>query len=104
MNTFDNQTLETPREWSTGSGLIELTIAQDDASSGSHQGACDEDIEQLARFPYIAAQLEELDEELVAAELSEYGAWDDAELADHQQNLQRLLWLACCDIMEEVPA
>jgi hypothetical protein len=33
--------------------------------------------------------------------LKEYGAWDRQELADHDQNLQRILWLAACDITEQ---
>lgn len=32
--------------------------------------------------------------------LREYGAWDDEELADHAQNLQRILWIAAGDITE----
>ena len=54
----------------------------------------------LSRQPYIAEQLAKLDPKLLAKELSEWGAWDEAELADHDQNLQRILWLAACDIAE----
>jgi hypothetical protein len=32
--------------------------------------------------------------------LKEYGAWDATELADHDQNLQRILWLAAGDISD----
>ena len=31
----------------------------------------------------------------------EYGAWDDEERTDHDQNLQRILWLAAGDITEQ---
>jgi large repetitive protein len=34
--------------------------------------------------------------------LDEYGAWDDKELRDHAQNLQRILWLACGDIVDNI--
>jgi hypothetical protein len=37
----------------------------------------------------------------LSAELKEYGAWDAEELADHEQNLQRILWLASGDITEQ---
>lgn len=30
-----------------------------------------------------------------------YGAWDDEELADHERNLGRLVWLAGCDLAEQ---
>lgn len=88
--------------FSTGSGRIELEIERDDASSGSHQGQCDDDIQALLRVPYIADQLSEIDPALLASELKEYGAWDETELADHGQNLARILWIACGDITEEV--
>jgi hypothetical protein len=35
------------------------------------------------------------------AMLAGYGAWDDAELSDHQTNLKRLVWLAGCDLREQ---
>jgi hypothetical protein len=88
-------------EWfSTSSGRIELEIDLDDAHSGSHQGQCDDDVQALSSVPYIAAQLDAIDPALLADELREYGAWDDEQLADHDQNIQRILWLACGDIVE----
>jgi len=32
--------------------------------------------------------------------LSGYGAWDDDELSDHDANLNRLVWLAGCNLRE----
>lgn len=32
--------------------------------------------------------------------LAGYGAWDDVELSDHESNLNRLVWLAGCDLRE----
>jgi hypothetical protein len=91
----------TPRYWfSTSSGWIELRLTLEDARSGSHQGRCDDDIEALRRVPYIKAQLDALDPVKLAADLSEYGAWEEAELADHDANLNRILWLACGDIRD----
>ena len=34
------------------------------------------------------------------AYLAGYGAWDDDELSDHDANLERLVWLAGCDLRE----
>jgi hypothetical protein len=48
----------------------------------------------------IRAQLERIDPKVLRDELREYGAWDDQELADHGQNLQRILWIAAGDIVE----
>lgn len=33
-----------------------------------------------------------------------YGAWDEEQLKDHDENLTRILWLACGDILEELLA
>jgi hypothetical protein len=87
--------------FSTGSGKIELEISREDAASGSHQGQCDNDIAALRTLPYIAEQLAKIDRKLLVGELKEYGAWTMRELVDHDQNLSRLLWLACGDIVEE---
>ena len=33
--------------------------------------------------------------------LSEYGAWDADELANHDDNLERIVWLAANDVAED---
>ena len=86
--------------WSSSSGKIELQIAFDDAAAINHPGPADADVLALSREPYIAEQLAKLDPKLLAAELKEWGAWDETELADHDQNLQRILWPAACDVAE----
>jgi hypothetical protein len=86
--------------FSTSSGRIELNLSRADAEAGYHSGACDEDIAHLIQFPHIATQLDQISPELLRAELREYGAWDDEELADHRANRERLLWLACGDLID----
>ena len=86
--------------FSTSSGLIELQLTQDDVDAGYHSGACDDDIACLRREPRIAAQLDALDPALLRAELKEWGAWDAEQLADHDENLSRILWLACGDLYD----
>ena len=90
------------RQWfTTSSGRIEIELTLGDAQGASHSGRCDEDVEALARVPYVAAQLATLDPHRLAAELKEYGAWTADELEDHDQNLARILWLAACGIRED---
>ena len=81
---------------------FELKLTKDQAHTGSHIGACDADIEYLRTVPAIRRQLDKLDPAILAAELKEYGAWDGTELADHDKNLCRILWIACGDIVEEL--
>jgi hypothetical protein len=87
--------------WTESLGRIELQMDRDDAESVSHPGQCDDDVTRLRDVPYIKEQLDNLSPALVAECLREYGAWDDGELSDHESNLDRLLWIACCDISEE---
>ena len=88
------------RWFSTGSGRIEFELRLSDAHYGHHSGRCDDDITDLRKVPYIAEILGSINVELLRNELSEYGAWDADELADHDANLDRILWLACADICE----
>jgi hypothetical protein len=87
--------------WYESLGRIELNIKLRDARSCSHQGDCELDVLVLMEKPSIRRQLDKLDPETVKTVLSEYGAWEDHEMQDHQPNLKRLLWLACCDIAED---
>jgi hypothetical protein len=88
--------------WSSSSGRIELDINPEESAKGYHPGQCDDDIAELRQVPHIKKQLNELDPKLVAEELKEMGAWDEIELADHQANLDRILWIACSDIAEQL--
>ena len=87
--------------WGESLGRIELQIAREDAESALHPGPCDADVSRLRDVPYIGEQLDKLSPALVAEYLRECGAWDAEELANHENNLDRLLWIACCDISEE---
>lgn len=87
-------------KWTCGNYGNELQLSVHDAHSGSHSGACDDDIASLRRKPYIARQLDNLDAESLRRELKEYGAWDADELADHDANLSRWLWICCGDIVD----
>jgi len=86
--------------YSTSSGRIELEMTLAEAKSASHMGECDDDVLALSKKPKIARQLAKIDPELLHSELQEFCVWDDDELLDHDQNLQRLLWIAAGDIVE----
>jgi len=86
--------------YSSSCGNIELEINLDDAKLGSHQGRCDDDIDYLLTLDYIKKQFDGISADLLVDELLEYGAWDDTELLDHEENKARLLWIACGEIVE----
>ena len=78
---------------------IKMTFSQ--AKGGSHSGRCDDDIQALLDCPKIKRQLKKIPPVDIAAELKGYGAWDEKELQDHEQNIQRIIWIAASNISEE---
>ena len=86
--------------WTSSDGKLELKMTLAQAQSASHPGPCDMDVAALVRARNISWQLSGMSPDLVRAELREWGAWDEDELADHDANLTRLVWLAACDIAE----
>ena len=86
--------------YTTGSGKIEIEITKKQAIKGYHSGQCDQDIAELRQIPAIKRQLAKIDKAVLINELMEYGAWDEEELQNHEENLGRILWLACAEIVE----
>lgn len=78
---------------------IELTHAQ--ALSAAHPGDCEPQVQALLKADNVIEQLNKIDPGEIRAELSEYGAWDEAELADDQANRSRVVWIAAGNIREE---
>lgn len=78
---------------------LQMTMAQ--AESASHPGQCDDDVSRLLAVPKIRRQLDKIGPDKIRDELREYGAWDDAELADDDANRERIVWIAAGDIVEE---
>lgn len=77
-----------------------ITMTKDQALATSRQGQCDRDVEELSHNPKIRRQLDTINRKDLQDELREYGAWELSELHDHEENLQRILWIAAGDIKE----
>ena len=86
--------------WSDSHGTIEVNITKAQAHKGYHMGACDSDISELRGVPAIRRQLEKINPAILSKSLKEIGAWDEVELSNHNENLSRLLWIACGDIVD----
>ena len=86
--------------WTCGSGRIDLQMTKAQAAGASHSGNCDSGVAALIREPAIARQVAKWDPATLAAELKEYGAWEPEELADHDANVARMVWIAAGDIVE----
>lgn len=87
-------------EWMAGSGRkLSLSITLEHAKMCSHPGQCDADVEWLIER-VVGSQVDQWDPDTLKAELDEYGAWEDSGLSDHETNVQRMVWIACCDVAE----
>jgi len=86
--------------YTSGCGRIEILMTMDQAHGASHSGSCDADVAALSRRPEIKRQLAAIDPAVLREEIRGYGAWDDEELADHEQNLQRFLWTSAGHISD----
>jgi len=78
---------------------IEMTLKQ--VQSASHLGRCDDDVNDLLQLPKIKRQLAKIPDDKLIVELSEYGAWDETELSNRQDNEARIIWIAAGNIKED---
>lgn len=61
-----------------------------------HQGDCFDDVS------FWVGELNlEVDEKDLIKFLKKFGAWDNEDLTDHNNNLERLLWICTGDIQEQ---
>ena len=81
---------------------IDLSLTKQDANLINQSGDATERVDLVMKKPYVKKQLAKLDAELIAKELKECGAWDADELKDHKENLARFVWIAACDLSDEL--
>jgi len=89
-------------EWFTSSsGSVEFQVKRGDVAAVATPGPNDAAVAELLAKPYIVEQLAKIPADAIRRELREFGAWDDEELRDEEQNKARILWNACWDISEK---
>lgn len=86
--------------WNSSNYGNDLEITMKQAESCSHSGECEPDVKELMLVPKIRRQLNKLNSTKLVKDLTDYGAWTEEELTNHQDNLMRWLWISCCDITE----
>jgi hypothetical protein len=79
---------------------FEIEMTKEQAHDASHSGSCDNDVAELLTNPKVKRQLKKIPDDLLAAELREFGAWDETELADRKENEARIIWIAAGNITE----
>lgn len=78
---------------------VPVSVALDCSQPGKDAS---DDVDFALRCTPAGDAIDTLDPDLIRKELREYGAWDDTELADDDANRARLLWIAACDVREEL--
>lgn len=88
--------------WFTSScGRIEFQMTLEQAQSVSHTGPCDVDVKALSEMDDIKTIIETLSPETVREVVGEmFGDATEEELNNDEMNIERLLWMAGCDIAE----
>lgn len=80
----------------------ELKLPIDALNDCHHQGSCDEDCEYWV--DKIDWDAQTMGSDAIRMELSEYGAWDDEELANDDENKLRILWISAGNYHDEIEA
>lgn len=90
--------MEAPFNYITESLNITKAVANECSRSGNNEYS----VNYYMNLPKYKKQLLKLDKEQVRNELNDLGVWDDEELENHEDNLQRLFWVACGNISDMV--
>jgi len=90
--------MEAPFNYITESLNITKAVANECSRSGNNEYS----VNYYMNLPKYKKQLLKLDKEQVRQELNDLGAWEDDELKNHEDNLQRLFWLSCGNIMDMI--
>lgn len=88
--------MESPFNYITGSLNITKAVANECSQSGNNEYS----VNYYMNLPKYKKQLLKLDKEQVKDELNDLGVWEDDELANHEDNLQRLFWVSCGNISD----
>ena len=85
----------------TSFNRFEISLTKPDYESATIPG-CDAQpqIKTILYKPYIKRQFAVIAPQKIAAELKEYGAWDETELKDTVMNQYRIIWIAAGNIID----
>lgn len=88
------------KTWNSSSGKLQLTFTKSEYNSIPITGQAIGPITELIKKPRIIAQFGLVPDQLLIETLKEFGCWDDSELQNRADNIQRILWIACLDLQE----
>lgn len=88
------------RKVATFSYIHPITLSDEVVADCSRSGNVGDSIAHWVEQPEVKKEMDRLHNQQLKKELSEYGAWSDEELESHEENLKRILWIACGNIAE----
>ena len=88
--------------YTSSSGHIEIQLPGDCLLSIAQPGDNEHDVMTWLGLDPVRSEINNLDPDDNRVELHEYGSWNDEELADHERNKMRFLWIAAHNIAYEV--
>lgn len=81
---------------------FDIEMTRDQALSASHSGSCDNNVKEVLKDPKIKEQLKKISDGDLISVLKDYGAWDTGELSSRESNEERIIWIAACNIREDI--
>lgn len=90
--------MNAPFNYITASLNITKAVANECSRSGDNEYS----VNYYMNLPKYKKQLSKIDKTELISELNECGAWDDEELENHNDNLQRIFWLSCGNIIDMI--
>jgi len=82
----------------------DLSLTTQDAKFCSQSGSCDDYVKEVSEKKYVKKQTSLFNPDQLRKELDGYGAWDDEQLQDHEQNIQRWIWISAGNIVDDMHA
>ena len=90
--------MEAPFNYITSSLNITKAVAKECSKSGNNENS----VNHYMNLPKYKRQLSKINKDELISELNDLGVWEDDELKNHNDNLQRVFWLSCGNIMDIV--
>lgn len=79
-----------------------IGLTKKDYLNCSKSGNVENEAKEVVKKRYIQNRFKNIDSTQLAKELKEYGAWNSEELKDNEANKERIIWIASCDIKENI--
>jgi hypothetical protein len=93
--------MSNPKIWSSGCGRIELPFFKKEYSTVPLIGHADDAVLALMKQPEIIKRFDKYDDDTIFKVVRPiFGDYEDDEIQDREDNIRRIIWIACCELQE----